>query len=52
MKHVFCYCFQFFFLPQDLKIKICDLNQHIVCILCAGYYIDATTVTECLHTCK
>ncbi|XP_071481800.1 polycomb group RING finger protein 1-like [Diadema antillarum] len=38
---------------DDLKVKICDLNQHIVCILCAGYFIDATTVTECLHTfCK
>ncbi|XP_035673961.1 polycomb group RING finger protein 1-like [Branchiostoma floridae] len=34
-------------------VKICDINPHIVCILCAGYFIDATTVTECLHTfCK
>ncbi|XP_022111209.1 polycomb group RING finger protein 1-like, partial [Acanthaster planci] len=38
--------------PQ-LKLKIKDLNQNIVCILCAGYFIDATTITECLHTfCK
>ncbi|XP_003724093.1 polycomb group RING finger protein 1 [Strongylocentrotus purpuratus] len=38
---------------HDIKLKIRELNQHIVCILCAGYYIDATTVTECLHTfCK
>lgn len=36
---------------QPLKIKISDLNQHIVCSLCAGYFIDATTITECLHTC-
>ncbi|XP_033633250.1 polycomb group RING finger protein 1-like [Asterias rubens] len=36
-----------------LKLKIKDLNQNIVCILCAGYFIDATTITECLHTfCK
>eukprot|EP00058_Branchiostoma_floridae_P018212 XP_002603701.1 hypothetical protein BRAFLDRAFT_126892 [Branchiostoma floridae] len=36
-----------------VMVKICDINPHIVCILCAGYFIDATTVTECLHTfCK
>ncbi|XP_041370788.1 polycomb group RING finger protein 1-like isoform X2 [Gigantopelta aegis] len=30
-----------------------DVNPHIVCSLCAGYFIDATTITECLHTyCK
>jgi len=36
---------------QILKIRIRDINTHIVCSLCAGYYIDATTITECLHTC-
>ena len=35
-----------------MKIDICDINLHVVCSLCAGYFIDATTVTECLHTCK
>lgn len=29
-----------------------ELNEHIVCFLCAGYFIDATTITECLHTCE
>lgn len=34
-------------------IRICDLNPHVVCSLCAGYFVDATTITECLHTfCK
>ncbi|MGH0142423.1 UNVERIFIED_CONTAM: hypothetical protein FKN15_037656 [Acipenser sinensis] len=38
---------------EEVKVKIKDLNEHIVCYLCAGYYIDATTITECLHTfCK
>lgn len=38
---------------QALKIRIRDINPHIVCSLCAGYFIDATTITECLHTyCK
>nr|XP_039265029.1 polycomb group RING finger protein 1-like [Styela clava] len=37
----------------DLIIKIRELNPHIVCALCAGYFIDATTITECSHTfCK
>ncbi|MGH0158513.1 UNVERIFIED_CONTAM: hypothetical protein FKN15_035579 [Acipenser sinensis] len=32
------------------KIKLWDINAHITCHLCEGYLIDATTVTECLHT--
>ncbi|XP_071827081.1 polycomb group RING finger protein 1-like [Apostichopus japonicus] len=38
---------------EPLRINIRELNQHVVCILCAGYFIDATTIIECLHTfCK
>uniref|UniRef100_A0A8C8MH02 RING-type domain-containing protein n=1 Tax=Oncorhynchus tshawytscha TaxID=74940 RepID=A0A8C8MH02_ONCTS len=33
-----------------MKIKLWDINAHITCRLCEGYLIDATTVTECLHT--
>ena len=33
-------------------VKILAVNQHITCSLCAGYLIDATTITECLHTCE
>ncbi|XP_035275005.1 polycomb group RING finger protein 3-like isoform X3 [Anguilla anguilla] len=32
------------------KIQLWDINAHITCRLCEGYLIDATTVTECLHT--
>ncbi|XP_029108089.1 polycomb group RING finger protein 3 isoform X1 [Scleropages formosus] len=32
------------------RIKLWDINAHITCRLCEGYLIDATTVTECLHT--
>ncbi|XP_073514013.1 polycomb group RING finger protein 1 isoform X6 [Phyllobates terribilis] len=35
---------------EVVKVKIKELNEHIVCYLCAGYFIDATTITECLHT--
>uniref|UniRef100_A0A8C5PYK6 Polycomb group RING finger protein 1 n=1 Tax=Leptobrachium leishanense TaxID=445787 RepID=A0A8C5PYK6_9ANUR len=38
---------------EVVKVKIKELNEHIVCYLCAGYFVDATTITECLHTfCK
>lgn len=40
------------FYQEEVKLKIKDLNEHIVCYLCAGYFIDATTITECLHTCE
>lgn len=23
-----------------------------MCVLCGGYFIDATTIIECLHSCK
>lgn len=37
---------------MERKIKLRSLNSHITCEICRGYFIDATTVTECLHTCK
>uniref|UniRef100_A0A8C5QYC8 Polycomb group ring finger 6 n=1 Tax=Leptobrachium leishanense TaxID=445787 RepID=A0A8C5QYC8_9ANUR len=34
-------------------INLSDLNPYILCSICKGYFIDATTITECLHTfCK
>lgn len=27
-----------------------DINVHITCPICRGYYIDATTIVECLHS--
>lgn len=40
-------------IEEDLKIKIKDINNHIICSLCFGYFIDATSIAECLHTfCK
>ena len=27
------------------------LNEHLICSLCMGYFRDAQSVTECLHTC-
>ena len=39
--------------PLDRKCKLRTLNEMITCKICHGYLVDATTVTECLHTfCK
>ncbi|CAM1322016.1 BMI1 (predicted) [Pycnogonum litorale] len=39
------------FPPTRLNIQ--DVNPHLTCVLCGGYFIDATTITECLHSfCK
>lgn len=38
---------------MERKIKLKTLNAYITCKICRGYLVDATTVTECLHTfCK
>ncbi|KAJ1140736.1 hypothetical protein NDU88_007074 [Pleurodeles waltl] len=40
--------------PEDEDmINLADLKPYILCSICEGYFIDATTITECLHTfCK
>ncbi|CAH2322460.1 polycomb group RING finger 6 isoform X1 [Pelobates cultripes] len=38
---------------EERMINLSDLNPYILCSICKGYFIDATTITECLHTfCK
>jgi hypothetical protein len=35
------------------KIMLKDLNPHVICVLCRGYFIDPVTIVECLHSfCK
>ncbi|OWF54298.1 uncharacterized protein LOC110445340 [Mizuhopecten yessoensis] len=35
------------------KMKLSELNPHLICVLCGGYLIDATTIMRCLHSfCK
>jgi len=39
--------------PMDKRVPIIALNENITCKICRGYFVDPTTVTECLHTfCK
>ncbi|KAM9296318.1 polycomb group RING finger protein 2 [Gastrophryne carolinensis] len=38
---------------RTMRIKITELNPHLMCALCGGYFIDAATIVECLHSfCK
>lgn len=37
-------------MQRPTRLKVIDVNPHLSCILCGGYFIDATTITECLHS--
>lgn len=37
---------------KNSRARCTELNEFISCIICKGYLIDATTVVECLHSCK
>jgi len=39
-------------MKETHRTLVKNLNPHLVCVLCAGYYIDPTTIVECLHSCK
>ena len=32
--------------------KLLDLNPFLICNICKGYLVSATTITNCLHSCK
>ena len=34
------------------KLRLTEVSPHLICALCGGYLIDATTIVECLHSCK
>lgn len=37
---------------KNSRARCGELNEFIKCTLCNGYLIDATTITECVHSCK
>ncbi|KAL1464967.1 hypothetical protein WDU94_004565 [Cyamophila willieti] len=37
---------------QRPLVKLTDVNPYILCVLCRGYIVDATSIAECLHSCK
>ena len=36
------------------RVKLRDVNPYLVCVLCHGSFVDATSIAECLglHSCK
>lgn len=34
------------------QLKVPEFNDILGCSICGGYLIDATTVVECIHSCK
>ncbi|KAL3271033.1 hypothetical protein HHI36_021533, partial [Cryptolaemus montrouzieri] len=32
------------------KVKLREINPYLTCHICKGYLIDATTISECLHS--
>lgn len=41
-----------FSMDRCVPLLVRDLNSHLICTLCKGYLVDATTITECLHSCE
>lgn len=40
-------------IKETKKLGVTDLNPHLTCVLCSGYFIDPVTIVECLHSfCK
>ena len=37
---------------EGTPTRIYDVNCHLICTVCRGYLVDATTITECLHSCE
>ena len=38
--------------PPKTSISVNNINSHFICQLCAGYFVDATSIIVCLHTCE
>ena len=36
---------------EQKKPMLKDLNNFLMCRLCGGYLVEATSIVECLHTC-
>lgn len=34
------------------RVCLTKINSSLLCFLCGGYLIDATTINRCLHSCK
>lgn len=39
-------------MKEERKPLLKDLNNFLMCRLCGGYLVEATTIVECFHTCE
>ena len=37
---------------ESKTLPLSRLQSNLTCSICSGYLIDATTITECMHTCE
>lgn len=37
---------------EPIVLQLRELNPYITCALCGGYLYEASTITECMHTCE
>ncbi|XP_014285661.1 protein suppressor 2 of zeste [Halyomorpha halys] len=37
-------------MTRPRKPLVREVNPHLICVLCSGYFIEATTIVECLHS--
>ncbi|XP_022257241.1 polycomb complex protein BMI-1-A-like [Limulus polyphemus] len=35
---------------QPSGLRVLEVNPYLTCVLCGGYFVDATTIIECLHS--
>ncbi|XP_076819265.1 uncharacterized protein LOC143465031 [Clavelina lepadiformis] len=35
---------------RKVKLQVSELHAHLTCSLCQGYFVDAATIIECLHS--
>lgn len=39
-------------MEEGSRVRLTEVNPYLVCVLCHGYLVDATTIAECLHSCE
>lgn len=50
--YIFCLlCYRMSGQSGGHRVRLAKLNEQLTCKLCGGYFIDATTIIECLHSC-
>lgn len=35
---------------SEKRLQLREVNPYLICVLCGGYFVDAASIVECLHT--